>query len=242
MGDLFHESVPVDYAADVFDVMAHCKQHTFLLLTKRASQALTTMDTLLNWDHAITTWTGICPMQMFDAPQPLPNVWPGVSVENQAAADERIPWLLQTPAAVRFVSVEPMLSAIDLTSYLPCPHCDGNGTINYGYMRGYDCGCEGRNAIDWTICGGESGPGARPMHPDWARSLRDQCQAAEVPFFFKQWGAWLHSTQLESATTNLGSNPPTYNWPDASTSYLVGKKTAGHLLDGRTWQEFPRRE
>lgn len=125
---------------------------------------------------------------------PLPNVWLGVSVENQKAADERIPLLLQTPAAVRFLSVEPMLGRVDLMSidYLQAVAQPGwQGEKRYPFPNMPD---EWRtkllHLLDWVICGGESGPGARPMHPDWARSLRDQCMAAGVPFFFKQWGEW----------------------------------------------------
>ena len=146
---------------------------------------------------------------------PLPNVWLGVSVENQAAADERIPLLLRTPAAVRFISAEPLLGLIGLAYRFP--HADGM-----------------RDDRFWVICGGESGSGARPMNPDWARSLRDQCAAAGVPFFFKQWGEFAPGPH---------SNNPSKEIPiHCSTGGLMhhaGKKAAGALLDGREWKQFP---
>lgn len=132
-------------------------------------------------------------------PWPLPNVWLGVTAENQARADERIPILLQTPAAVRFASIEPMLGPVELEANLGeshwwCPACEAEADpIQVTYNERHDlCGspAEERGGIDWVIVGGETGPGARPMHPDWVRRLRDQCQDAGVPFFFKGWGEW----------------------------------------------------
>lgn len=147
MSDLFHARVPRQFVADVFGVMADTPRHTYQVLTKRPERALRLADAL---------------------PWP-PNVWLGVSAENQRYARQRIPRLLLTPAAVRFVSAEPLLGPIDLAQAVwPCK------------------GGPGR--LDWVIAGGESGPGARPMDPDWARGLREQCQAAGVAFFFKQWG------------------------------------------------------
>ena len=157
------------------------------------------------------------------------NFYLGVSVENQAAADERIPLLLQTPAAVHYVSVEPMLGPIDLSQHLSS-----------------SCLLTTVKHLQWIICGGESGPGARPMHPDWARSLRDQCQAAGVPFFFKQWGEFApesHWKDFSMAQRNRKGAVFSFRdkrWPQNQRMYKVGKKTAGNLLDGRTWQEFPQ--
>ena len=132
---------------------------------------------------------------------PLPNVWLGVSVEDQKSANARIPHLLSTPAAVRFISAEPLLGPVDLKA-VPIPADDG-----------YDGA-----TLDWVIVGGESGKGARPMHPDWARSLRDQCGRENVPFFFKQWGEW------------FGEN---------GVSVRIGKKQAGRLLDGFEHNAMP---
>jgi protein gp37 len=185
MSDLFHESVPDRYIADVFAVMALAKQHTFQVLTKRHGR----MRSLLRRKAfrtgvqraALKRAGGEAPW-LVEPWWPLRNVWLGVSVEDQKWADIRVPALLDTPAAVRFLSCEPLLGPVDiLHPYL---------------VPGPDCACERGGSvcdptIDWVIAGGESGPGARPMHPDWARSLRDQCLAAGVPYFFKQTGSLL---------------------------------------------------
>jgi protein gp37 len=172
------------------------------------------------------------------------NVWLGVSVEDQQRADERIPLLLQTPAAVRFLSVEPLLGPVDLTTLrVEC------GTLKNGepMMGAMSClhaleyvewapNSPTRPRIDWVIVGGESGPGARPMHPDWARGVRDQCQAAGVPFFFKQWGEWAPEPDDCDGKPCHYTN---YTWPDMEAVHRVGKKAAGRALDGRTWDEYP---
>lgn len=158
MSDLFHEDVPFDFIGDVYDEMICHPKHTFIVLTKRARRMF-----------EFSEWYGLIPEAT--------NVWHLVSVESQQAADERIPYLLKTPAAVRGVSIEPMLEAVDLE--YP------------GYLEGAneedDIGCRyTAPALDWVICGCESGSNRRPFSMDWARSLRDQCVAADVPFFFKQ--------------------------------------------------------
>jgi protein gp37 len=135
-------------------------------------------------------------------------------VENQHFAEERIPLLLATPAAVRWISAEPLLGPVDLSSV---PHSPMVGAPR----------------LDWVICGGESGPNARPMHPDWARSLRDECQRARVPFFFKQWG------QYAPCAVCCGNNHVHESIRPDGVMARVGKKKAGRLLDGREWNEFP---
>ena len=137
-------------------------------------------------------------------------------------ADKRIPWLLETPAAVRFVSYEPALEKIDILADRISPT-----------MRS-------ENKIDWVICGGESGPGARPMHPDWARSIRDQCQAAGVPFFFKQWGEWVSVDQAHMVMRTGQSIR--FADMDSRILFKTGKKKAGRLLDGREWNEMPKQK
>lgn len=161
-----------------------------------------------------------------------PNVWIGTSVENQEQADKRIPELLKIPAAVRFLSVEPLLGPVELPyseSWFNDEAWANNGPpqITLGDSTEPD------NPIDWVIVGGESGHNARPMHPDWVRAIRDQCQSAAVPFFFKQWGEW-------SPDYNIGvptNSAVTYH--DKQTFYKVGKHRAGRLLDDREWNEFP---
>jgi len=156
MSDLFHEDVPDVFIYDVFGRMMLAKHHTFQVLTKRPER----MAKLLT--HSLPT-----------------NIWLGVSVENQATADERIPLLLKTPAAVRFISAEPLLAPVDLTKH--CFRVDGPGLFSHGTFGDF---------IQWVICGGESGPGARPFDLDWGRFLRDQCKSNGVPFFMKQLGSW----------------------------------------------------
>lgn len=186
------------------------------------------------------------------------NVWLGVTVCNQAEADEKIPVLLQTPAAVRFVSVEPCLGPVDL-GHLSWTDIIGstaekNALTGKTWIQG-NCGESSQtlqgNRLDWVICGGETGPGARPMHPDWVRSLRDQCQSAGVPFFFKGWGewapiGWVHAdskfdlphiviSQDGRVVQSRKDLAPSHN----SELRRVGKRRAGRLLDGRTCDEFP---
>ncbi|MBB5443640.1 MULTISPECIES: phage Gp37/Gp68 family protein [unclassified Paraburkholderia] len=187
-GDLFHESVPDEWIDRVFAVMARARQHTYQVLTKRADRMLEYFSRrdrhglVLAASHDIG-WAG-----MEWCPWPLPNVWIGVSVEDQKRADERIPKLLQVPAVVRWISAEPLLGPVDLTSI----QWGGIGTSMLQGWTGQEDG------LHWVVAGGESGPGARPMHPDWARSLRDQCAAAGVPFLFKQWGEWRPISEGES--------------------------------------------
>jgi len=163
MSDLFHESLSNEDIAAVFMVMAACPQHTFQVLTKRPKRAM-------EWFR----W-------------PLPNVHLGVSVEDQATADERIPLLLQCPAAVRWVSAEPLLGLVDLGSL---PSASGIGkdldALNNG---GVDPAALVASKLDWVVVGGESGHGARPCNVDWIRSIVSQCKAARVPVFVKQLGS-----------------------------------------------------
>lgn len=170
MSDLFHSEIPGEFIAAVFATMARTPQHTYQVLTKRHGRmrSLLTSEVFRRWmyDSLVALdreWINANPL-----PWPLPNVWLGVSVEDQKRADLRVPALLETPAAVRFLSMEPLLGAVDITPWL---------------RQG-----EPRTSLDWVIVGGESGPGARPIDGDWVRSLRDQCEASGEAFFFKQWG------------------------------------------------------
>jgi len=198
--DPFHESVPDEWIDKIFAVMALAPQHTFQVLTKRAKRMRDYIGTRAgDWNivlpdafrpgalpisrHAVIAHLGDTTEEhrkLYDAKPtrwPLPNVWLGVTAEDQPRADERIPDLLATPAAVRFVSVEPMLGQIDFSKWF---FVGAEGGIEYAYSRS--------QLLDWIICGGESGPGARPMNLEWFRGLFAQCQAAGVPFFGKQLG------------------------------------------------------
>jgi protein gp37 len=175
MSDLFHQGVPDEFIAQVFAVMAMTPQHSYQILTKRHGRMRSLLE---NAERGAPSWLdlvrGWVVGNSYGAPGsfswPLPNVWLGVSVEDQKRADLRIPALLDTPAAVRFISAEPLLGPVDLQHSLNAdPHSWRHAS-----------------ALDWVIVGGESGPGARPMELDWARSLVEQCQRAGVPVFVKQ--------------------------------------------------------
>jgi protein gp37 len=187
LSDVFDNQVPAQWRFELLRLIDSTRNLDWLLLTKRIGNAAAMLDAAMR-AHTVGRegW----------ADNYLPNVWLGATVVNQAEADRDIPKLLATPAAVRFLSVEPMLGPIDLTRALPLRYEVGIGaqTMDSGRLPG----------IDWVICGGESGPGARPMHPDWARSLRDQCAAAGVllPFLFKQWGEWLPVNQMDDEFMN----------------------------------------
>lgn len=204
MSDLFHLNVRFSFVESVFETMEATPQHTYMILTKRPDRMY---DYIVNWKKGVA----------------LPNVWLMVTVENQKAADERVPYLLKTPAARRGVSVEPMLEQIYLDNILESS-ADKRSSWSVDALAGTtQAGREKINKLDWVICGGETGPGARPMHPDWARSLRNQCQAAGVPFFFKKWGEWQETGSEEGSAVYK----------------RVGKVAAGRLLDGREWNEIP---
>ena len=189
MSDLFHEGVPADYIAQVFAVMTCSPWHTYQVLTKRSTR----MVQLLNckeWGSLVMLHTArvfdahksaTTPSLMTSKYNPPPNVQLGVSAEDQRAADVRVAELLLTPAAVRFVSGEPLLGPVSLHELQP-PGMARN------WIDALSPTTPGGARVDWVIVGGESGRGARLMKPDWARALRDECQAAGVPFFFKQWG------------------------------------------------------
>jgi protein gp37 len=209
-GDLFHPAVPDEWIVQVFGRMAMTPRHTYQVLTKRSARMRAFMS-----DEKSARW-------------PLPNVWLGVSCEDQARADERIPDLRATPAAVRFVSLEPLLGPIDLTA-IACPNgchppeycsqCDPDGGEPTG-----TCDALGAGWIDLVIVGGENGP--RPMHPIWPESLLRQCQRARVPFFFKQWGAWAPVCALDDGAIESIYHPAPENAPEATRVC----KVASHVL------------
>ena len=234
MSDLFHQDVPDEFIAEVFQMMAAAPQHTFQVLTKRPGRMATLVprlpdlingnDLALIEERArVTAW-------------PLPNVWLGTSVETQKWADVRIPKLLETPAAVRFLSCEPLLGPVDLEAFVLHPGCRPCSLWRDAGASGpRPCADHSPPPLHWVIAGGESGPAARPMQPDWARTLRTQAVAAGVAFFFKQWGEWAPAADLDP---DLRERAPEQL---VGQEYVcrVGKKAAGRELDGRTWDEYP---
>lgn len=229
MSDLFHEALPDEAIDRVFAVMALCPQITFQVLTKRPARMLQWFkgDGRSRWEDHVYNRAYLMSTKCSAAVPstwPLPNVWLGVSVEDQATADERIPLLLQTPAAIRFVSYEPALGPVDFSDFLP-------GRINPHWTGHADDNPRSEWGLDWIIAGGESGSGARPPHPDWFRQVRDQCIAADVAFFFKQWGEW--GIALPEPGEPKG-------WTPLNQMWKFGKKKAGALLDGREWKQFPK--
>jgi protein gp37 len=232
MSDLFHESLPDEWIDRVFGVMSRCPQHRFQVLTKRSERMRDYYDgdALNRITARLVDETGEARLTW-----PLPNVHLGVSVEDQDRIG-RVKDLIMTRAAVRWVSAEPLLGPLDFTNV------GARDYSEFGRPMGLAHGINAfwkttlRPRIEWVVLGGESGRDARPMDSAWARSVRDQCRAAGVPFFFKQWGEWLPRDQL-------GWRDPTerYDGCEHTASHVrVGKKAAGRLLDGVTWDEYPR--
>lgn len=218
LADVFDNEVPVQWRRDLFDLIEATPHLDWLLLTKRIGNA-----------------RRLYADAYLDSARPWPgNVWLGATVVNQEEADRDIPKLLDVPARVRFLSIEPMLGPIDLSRI----EVHGGDAEIYPLKGTTDCvNDEGEPAddvpaIDWVICGGESGPKARPMHPEWARSLRDQCAAAGVQFLFKQWGEWV-------SVSEVAGDGPHHEFPDLARVRRIGKKAAGRTIDGITHDGFP---
>lgn len=231
MTDLFGEFVPAEFIHRIWAVMALCPQHTFIVLTKRSRRMRQVLSHSTSFATAVLDRIPILPAHGFD--WPLLNVWLGVSIEDRRNGQVRAVDLALTPAAVRLWSVEPLLADIgDLTQ-----------------LCLFDTTYGGAKAVDWVIVGGESGRNARPMHPDWARSIRDQCAKAGVSFFFKQWGEfapveiakteWRGAVPIAWPKGRLGAHP----WPDHHKTTVVmrrvGKGDAGRLLDGVEHNDRP---
>jgi protein gp37 len=258
MSDLFHEEVPTEYIDKVFAIMAMAPWHTFQVLTKRPERMLEYVKSRnCAMMHSVATM-----ILGYDNPKrravndwPLPNVWLGVSVEDQDAANLRIPLLLNTPAAVRWVSAEPLLGAINFTRLRP-PNVTWLDCLE-GREHDGPSTTSGGPKLDWIVCGGESGHGARPMHMDWVTEIRDQCAAADVPFLFKQWGEWEIATAENGHNFSAMPDSPKYCWVsyDGRTHKItapmntghdvyamanVGKKKAGRLLDGVEHNGYPK--
>lgn len=255
LADVFDNEVPAEWRSDLFDLIARTPHLDWLLVTKRIGN----VGRMVEAATCMTTLPG--------------NVWLGITVVNQAEADRDIPKLLATPAAVRFLSMEPLLGPVNVSRFMWPVHarwpakykspeeakCAGE-TVTYHRQGLVGAWCK---FIDWVIVGGESGPHARPMHPQWARDIRDQCEAAGVPFLFKQWGEWSPRAKICGAGEDFQTlDPQCKRWPDVirlgehgldtrvtenctdvagQEVYVqrVGKKAAGRLLDGREHNGFP---
>lgn len=219
LADVFDNEVPVQWRRDLFDLIAATPHLDWLLVTKRIGNARRLygeafLDSARAWPE---------------------NVWIGATITSQADADRGIPKLLEVPARVRFLSMEPLLGPVDLTDI-----CHNRGEPTEDHLSALfdpddDVNEDGTpfSYVDWVIVGGESGPNARPMHPEWARSLRDQCAAAGAPFLFKQWG------EFAPAKGYSGDKMIHYVFPDMYQMIRVGKKAAGRLLDGVQHDEYP---
>ena len=234
MGDLFHEDVTDEQLDKIWAAMALCPDHTFILLTKRPERMRDYAQSILAGDRGICEQAyRLCDsiiggqavarvLQHSEDGEPPyvlpPNVWLGVTAENQKALDERWPRLGDTPAVVHWISYEPAIGPLILPP---------------------DFLALGKRA--WLVCGGETGPGARPMHPDWARKVRDDCQAVGVPFFFKHWGEWSPASlhYWEPGDPDPVINGRRIQQMAGEWTYRLGHKRAGRLLDGREWNERP---
>jgi protein gp37 len=218
--------------ADVFEGPETCSEEAYKVIEEARKRLFETIDATPHLDWLLLTKRPenierLWPWGYYDDQFSWPNVWLGTSVENQAAADKRIPELLKVPAKVRFLSCEPLLGAVDFRK-VPGLNRDG-----------------AEKAIHWVIVGGESGPHARPMNPAWARSLRDQCAVADVPFHFKQWGAWEFFTQVPAPLRDLELAPLSAtearfdNGDHACIMQRADKNTSQDVLDGKKHKEFP---
>jgi protein gp37 len=215
MGDLFHDDVPDNFINDVFNSIEaeENRKHLFLILTKRPKRM-----------HELSGRWG---------PGAFPNnLWFGVSVENQDTANKRIPWLLRIPAEKRFISAEPLLERVSINMLWmeeeqKEPFRDE--LLEHTFLL------DAQKELDWVIVGGESGFHARPMHPDWVRSIRDQCAQTGTPFFFKQWGAWIPNSQKNDSKMKYSE----VDMMGSEMLYKVGKKAAGRVLDSEVYNQYP---
>lgn len=249
MSDLFHKDVPDYFILDVWQTMSAAPQHTFQVLTKRPQRMASFCSRL--------AWNGGEPYLTDDPPyreDPLPNVWLGTSIESDRYAF-RADYLRRTPAAVHFLSCEPLLGPLlSLRLGFTCISCDGTGRmpgenwVAQGPVAPNCYRCNGLgshpNPIDWVIVGGESGPKARPMAPSWVRDIRDHCDNSGTPFLFKQWGAWAPCGFSASPTGWRSIVSPSLashaiRLENGQIMTRLGKHYAGRELDGRTWDEYP---
>ncbi len=249
LADIFEDRAELEpWRQDLLELIYQTKNLDWLVLTKRPDFAL--------------EWLGGSSGAGLAILEDMPHLWLGTSVENQEQADKRIDQLLQIPAQVRFLSIEPLLSSVDLSPWIPAganmPTHFSTYTSEKAQAQYFDGLARSiyisrlEIGIDWVIVGGESGPNARPMHPNWARTLRDQCAAANIPFLFKQWGEFTpfdHWPEEAATAFVYGVNIDGRSeqaWmqhcasqPGWEPVVHVGKKTAGRLLDGIEHNAFP---
>lgn len=255
LADWADNAVPLEWLVDLLELVRTTPHLDWLMLTKRIGIVLQRLQEAHSWilehwpavdaqplSQWLTDWT--------EEDNPPTNVWLGATIVNQEEADRDIPKLLAMPARVRFLSMEPLLGPVSFEGMFANPGNSADGT-------------NALEALDWVIVGGESGPGARPMHPNWPSSLRDQCQAAGTPFLFKQWGEWIPRSscyhQFSDGKSCADLDPGCKRWPcvrltvaghngrdlaqasNGDDAYMqqVGKAMSGRLLDGRTWDECP---
>lgn len=257
LSDWLDNEVPIEWLVDLLDLIRQTPNLDWLLLTKRIGnwelRIQSAFDTLAKGNSATAEPLLLWLARWLDGNSPS-NVWLGVTAVNQPEVNRDIHKLLCTPAAIRFISVEPMLGAMDISPFLERGDSDlADDPLAAALLAGAVADGHGwvMPALDWVICGGESGPNARPMHPAWVRSLRDQCVAAGVPYLFKQWGEWIprggttwDEWIMEDGSRYSGSFDTRQHLqsvlPDDSCGIeRVGKKSAGRKLDGRTWDQFP---
>ena len=231
LADVFDNAVDPAWRTDLFDLIRECDNLDWQLLTKRPQNMVKMLPA--DWGDG---WS---------------NVWLGTSAGTQKTADQNIPHLLNTPAAIRFVSAEPLLGAVDLQRIRIPEASDGYLDCLIGEKWVPGCGSISSRTfktakLNWVICGGESGPNARPMQPGWARSLRYQCVAAGVPYFFKQWGEWKPLSHQEmdkwwpkDKDSAICLSPDGSYHIDGCRMQRVGTKAAGRALDGRVWDKMP---
>jgi protein gp37 len=251
LADVFDNEVDPQWRVDLFELIAKTPHLDWLLLTKRIGNARDMLNaTVETMAHGINDWDYL----------PWPNVWIGVTIVNQEESDRDIPKLLAVPAAKRFLSMEPLLGPVELPRFCACgcmkpvkqairEATNGPSAMNADQA---DAAIKKTLGLDWVIVGGESGPDARPMHPDWARSLRNQCVAAGVPFLFKQWGEWAPHQAVAGGNEGGdlrrghvrymqgdGREPDGHFRKGDAAVARIGKKAAGRLLEGHEWNRAP---
>jgi protein gp37 len=273
LGDWADNQVPIEWLVDLLELIRTTPRLDWLMLTKRIGVAVSRLQqahayVLEHWPavdaQPLSWWL----QEWIEEGNPPHNVWIGATITDQPEFDRDICKLLAVPAHVRFLSMEPLLGPVQFTSSGRIP-ADDEGPERIGYMVGQDDGKSSlwptrrqameRSGLHWVIVGGESGTNARPMHPHWARSLRDQCEAFGIPFLFKQWGEWGEPDSIERTglahngwfeQDRLDGGVLRHEWPGPVKDgvelaslrpevFRVGKKAAGRLLDGRSWDGFP---